>query len=115
MTHAYASFLAAIAVRTAVVLLYLVAGLAFDPCQGEYRPVMLWIDLNGLLVLIPRFIDPIERAIVLLENIVHCRLIVLGNCCSGNQDRMFVNLDRIGTGGGRLPADSLAGHKRCDN
>jgi hypothetical protein len=53
--------------------------------------------------------DPIERAVVFPENLSHRLPIFSRNRSSGNQDRMFVNLDPIATGSGRLPANSLAG------
>jgi len=55
--------------------------------------------------------DPVERAVVLLEDLCYRVPIFSGNRGAGNQDRMWVNLNVV-TGGRRLLANCLAGQER---
>ena len=53
--------------------------------------------------------DPIKRAVVLPENLGYGILVFSRNRGAGDQDRMFVNLNRVVTRDGRLSANRLAG------
>lgn len=52
--------------------------------------------------------DPVQRAVIFFEDPGYRILILLRNRGTGNQDRMWVNLNVV-TGGRRLVANRLAG------